>query len=391
MKRWTWLAVAAVAFLLALAAPGQAGAEETAGALRFTIEKKELVVGEKTPVQIQAPDGYGQIRKVPLAEADVVIEKPYLLQKLPDGTMKALAVGETDVTASWGEEKLTLRVSISADYYIGGGVQLKGVMYLPIKAFFAELGAQVTYLDASKTFQVKLGNDSIQLQKGSATAVVNGAKTAMAGPVQTYGDAAVFPASLLRSAIGANLEWNSDYQYMTVWQGKADLAISTPQTEQIVKKEKLGTLTKLIGKSYWVNNFDSKYRFKKVAIYDIRPDDDGGFTVVFKLASTGELLHTAFTSAEAIRSNLASSDQFLTADPRKTYKWSNAVWDKIASGKISIGMTKEQVKMSWGSPSHTSSAYAGSISVETWRYGSYTSNWLQYVVFTNGKVSQIYS
>ncbi|QJC50620.1 DUF2845 domain-containing protein [Paenibacillus albicereus] len=391
MKRLTWLAAAAVALLLALAVPGQAKAEQAGGALRFTIEKTELVVGEKTPVQVQAPDGYGQIRKVPLAEADVVIEKPYLLQKLPDGTMKALAVGETDVTASWGEEKLTLRVSISADYYIGGGVQLKGVMYLPIQAFFAELGAQVTYLEASKTFQVKLGNDSIQLQKGSAAAVVNGVKTVMAGPVQTAGGSAVFPASLLRTAIGATLEWNADYQFMTVWQGKAELQIATERTQEILKNEKLGSLTKLIGKSYWVNNFDSKYRFKKVTIHDIEPDDDGGFTVVFKLASTGELLHTAFTNAEAIRSNLASSDQFLTADPRKTYKWSNAVWDKIANEKISVGMTKDQVRMSWGKPSDTSYSVVGSISVETWRYGSYTSSWLQYVVFTNGKVSQIYS
>lgn len=60
--------------------------------------------------------------------------------------------------------------------------------------------------------------------------------------------------------------------------------------------------------------------------------------------------------------------------------------DESKAEKISIGMTKDQVKLSWGNPDSTSVVSGSGITVETWGYGL-----KQYVTFTNGKVSQVYT
>lgn len=79
--------------------------------LIFQMDYTEMTVGDKVPVQIFAKGPDGSSERVPLSQADMVIEKPYLLQKLPDGSMKALAVGETNVTVRSGTNSKTLKVS----------------------------------------------------------------------------------------------------------------------------------------------------------------------------------------------------------------------------------------------------------------------------------------
>ncbi|MCM3750309.1 stalk domain-containing protein [Paenibacillus pasadenensis] len=353
--------------------------------LKLTLETSQLTVGEKVPVTIEEQWSGSSYRKVPLAEANLVIEKPSLLQKLPDGTLKALAVGETDVTVTSGGQSKTVRVSISSAQAFAGGVYTDGVMYLPLQRTFKELGMTVSADAAAKTFTVKQGKLSISLKLGSASAVINGQTVTLPGKVHKAEGSTVFPAALLKTAIGAQLNWNSSYQYMTVGLGKAKLQVQTERTAQILKKELLGSLTKLIGKSYWVNHFDSNYRFQKVTITDIVPDGSGSFTIYFKLPSGSIVDYTTY-GAEQVRTTLGNSENFLTADPYKTYKWSQSSWALIKQGKITTGMNKDQVLLSWGRPNERSTLTASGITAETWRYG--VSN---YVTFTNGKVSFIYT
>ena len=46
-------------------------------------------------------------------------------------------------------------------------------------------------------------------------------------------------------------------------------------------------------------------------------------------------------------------NSFYDHDPRKDNHWSQAIWDKVCRGKISIGMTSYQVTLSIGLPDHT--------------------------------------
>lgn len=351
----------------------------------FTMEKTSLTVGDKVPVQISETWTGGSTRKVPLKDADLTIENPALLQKLNDGTLKALAVGVTKVTVKSGSVSKTLEVSISSDDIITTGALISGSMYLPVQEVFQQLGASVQYNAGTKSFSIKLNSTPVQLQLGSDTAMVNGKKVKMSGKVQTVDGVTVFPAALLKSAFGAGLDWNSSIQSMTITFGKAEMQVQTKQTALIYKKKAQGNLAKLIGKSYWVNFFDVNYRFQKVTIVDVLPDYNGNFVLAMKLAS-GKVLKTYEMTGAEIISTLADKEEFLTADPYKTYKWSSKVWEDIKAGYVSIGMTKQQVELSWGTPESKSAAVGGGIRVETWQYVGY-----DYVTFTNGVVSFIYT
>ncbi|AIQ46907.1 hypothetical protein R70723_14235 [Paenibacillus sp. FSL R7-0273] len=351
----------------------------------FTMEKTSLTVGDKVPVQISETWTGESTRKVPLKDADLTVEKPALLQKLNDGTLKALAVGVTKVTVKSGSVSKTLEVSISSDDIITTGALISGSMYLPVQEVFQQLGASVQYNAGTKSFSIKLNSTPVQLQLGSDTAMVNGEKVKMSGKVQTVDGVTVFPAALLKSAFGAGLDWNSSIQSMRVTFGKAEMQVQTKQTALIYKKKAQGNLAKLIGKSYWVNFFDVNYRFQKVTIVDVLPDYNGNFALAMKLASGKALKTYEMTGAEII-STLADKEEFLTADPYKTYKWSSKVWEDIKAGYVRTGMTKQQVELSWGTPESKSAAVGGGIRVETWQYVGY-----DYVTFTNGVVSFIYT
>ncbi|WP_342565966.1 copper amine oxidase N-terminal domain-containing protein [Paenibacillus sp. FSL R7-0345] len=353
--------------------------------LSLKMDKTNLTVGDKVPVQITEFWTGGSTRKVPLKDADLTIEKPALLQKLSDGTLKALAVGVTKVTVKSGSLSKTLEVSISSDDIITTGALIGGSMYLPVQAVFQQLGASVQYNGGTQIFSIKLNSTPVQLQLGSDTAVVNGKKIKMSGKVQTVDGVTVFPAALLKSAFGAGLAWNSSIQSMTITFGKAEMQVQTKQTALIYKKKAQGNLANLIGKSYWINFFDTDYRFQKVTVVDVLPDYNGNFALAFKFPS-GQILNTYETSGEAWIRILADKEEFFTADPYKTYKWSSAVWADIKEGYVSIGMTKQQVELSWGIPDSKSAAVGSGIRVETWQYDDFN-----YVTFTNGVVSFIYT
>lgn len=78
-------------------------------------------------------------------------------------------------------------------------------------------------------------------------------------------------------------------------------------------------------------------------------------------------------------------DDFFEFNPREKYRWNNGIWELINSGKVRVGMNKEQVKLSWGKPEKINKdIYQGSIH-EQWIYGS------QYLYFENDKLTAIQS
>ena len=65
-------------------------------------------------------------------------------------------------------------------------------------------------------------------------------------------------------------------------------------------------------------------------------------------------------------------DTFLESDPRLTYLWSPKVWTALENKEVLIGMTSQQVRMSWGEPLEIR-RLPGQEGVEQWVYApSYT-------------------
>lgn len=75
---------------------------------------------------------------------------------------------------------------------------------------------------------------------------------------------------------------------------------------------------------------------------------------------------------------------FMEVDPRTIYKWPDEIWTIIEDHKVAIGMTKEQVKMSWGEPATINKTLNASGRSEQWVYNSGS-----YVYLDNGVVAAI--
>jgi hypothetical protein len=61
-------------------------------------------------------------------------------------------------------------------------------------------------------------------------------------------------------------------------------------------------------------------------------------------------------------------DLFFERDPREIYKWPDRVWDAIASEQVFVGMTEDQVKLSWGKPQEINQKILSGKTVYQWVY-----------------------
>jgi TonB family protein len=75
---------------------------------------------------------------------------------------------------------------------------------------------------------------------------------------------------------------------------------------------------------------------------------------------------------------------FSRTDPKSGLDWPKSVWDAIQDEKVALGMTKEQVTMSWGTPKSVAQTVTTAGKSEQWVYGNGA-----YVYFTGGLVSGI--
>ncbi|SDM15430.1 hypothetical protein SAMN05428961_11089 [Paenibacillus sp. OK060] len=136
------------------------------------------------------------------------------------------------------------------------------------------------------------------------------------------------------------------------------------------------------GKYYWANknqlpssnpllNIEKVY-FKSTKIKGsdlvVQANRANGANITFKLSFFND-------PSEPIRNG------FYTVNPKTLYpKWTSDIWTKISQQKISIGMSQDQVKLSWGSPNDITSYTSSNLRMDQWVYES------TYLHFYNGKL-----
>ncbi|REK71195.1 stalk domain-containing protein [Paenibacillus paeoniae] len=358
-------------------------APESTG-IKFTTSNAQPAVGNTIYFKVVQQYNNGYKETLSNESYSMEIDKPHLLKVAKDGSYKVTGVGEAKVTVKAGEKSQTLTITAKLGKNLTGAVNLNNVTYLPIQTVFQSLGGTVTYTAASKTYDVTIGTTTIQLKVGQKNAKVNGKDTAMEQAVREEKGKALFPASLLSKSLGAKLQWDTKLQQMKVSFGSAFMVIESADTPKIKKQDEQGTLVKYLNKSFWVNSYKNWERFSKVTVTDIVPVGSNNFQVVFKDAK-GNTLQSDIMSKDFVSRVLDDSYTFLSYDPYKKYSWSAATWESIKASKISIGMNKTQVEFSWGRPNDISKLTSQQTTIEVWSYGS------QYVAFTNGKVTQIYT
>ncbi|QNK58710.1 copper amine oxidase N-terminal domain-containing protein [Paenibacillus sp. PAMC21692] len=352
--------------------------------IAFTTNNAKPAVGNLVYFKVVQNYNNGYKETLDRAAAPLMVDKPHLLQPMNDGSYKVLGVGEAKVTVTAGGISKSLVISSSLGKNLTGALHANSIIYLPIQTVFKSLGGVVTYTAANKTYDIKLGSTTIQLKVGQKTAKVNGKDVGLGQAVREEKGVALFPSVLLSNSLGAKNQWDAQLKQMKVSIGSATMIIESADTPKIKKQEAQGSLANYIGKVYWVNQYNNWGRFIKLTVSDVVPLGNDNFEIVFQKVDGGQL-KTETIHKTVIPNVLGDSSKFLTYDPYKKFNWSAATWEKIKASKVAIGMNKAQVELSWGLPHDKSSVVEKNITIEVWRYG------YQYIAFTNGTVSGIYS
>jgi hypothetical protein len=77
--------------------------------------------------------------------------------------------------------------------------------------------------------------------------------------------------------------------------------------------------------------------------------------------------------------------KFYLTDPRKLYPWTPQVWNAIEDEKVIVGMTKEQVTMSWGEPLSINQTVTGGGKTEQWVFSNHRFAYFQGGVMTSAQ------
>ncbi|MFB4326207.1 stalk domain-containing protein [Priestia sp. BR_2] len=335
-------------------------------------------VGESLEVSIQETYTNGAKIKVPVKDAVIDIEKPYLLSMQKNGMLKSAGVGKTQITVTSGGQSKSVTVSSSLRNNLKYAKQVNGNVMIPAKSVIQALGG--TYSAKNGSVEAKFGQTLLSFKAGSNQAKLNESTIRLkAAPVNDKGELLI-PASVLSDALGAKTTWDAKWKQAQISLGAdAAMTVVSSETAGLIKKAMQGNLVKYIGRTYWVNEFEDLERFSKLTVTDILPDDKGEFNVIFKSA-TGKTIKSYPMRSSEVTQLFADRSSLLTYDPYKKHKWSASVWKQIKAGQVSLGMTKEQVQLSWGNPAAKDITSGGGKTIETWGYSNFN-----IVSFVNGK------
>lgn len=349
------------------------------------VEKVDIAISESLPyvgdrlkLSIQEKYTNGANIKVVPDATNVAIDKPHLLKLQQDGSFKTLGVGEVQVTVTTGGMSKTLKISTGLRNNLKYAKQIKGTVFVPAKSVIQALGGSV--VAANGGFEARIGETVFSFKAGDTNAQLNGETvTLKAAPLVEKGDTYI-PGTLLTAAVGSLVQWDNKWQSAIISFGDAMMTVVSTETAAIVKKAMQGSLAKYIGRSYWINYLEDWDRFSQVTVTDIVPKDSGDFVIQFKTAS-GKKLEGYPMSSSFVTEIFTDENYLFSYDPKKKYKWSAATWSQIKAGNVTLGMSKDQVRMSWGYPAGRSVNNTSGKTVETWVFSNFDA-----VSFVNGKV-----
>ncbi len=91
-----------------------------------------------------------------------------------------------------------------------------GVIMVPLRSMFEEMGAQVTYDAASKSVTAQKPGASVQVTLGKTEAVINGEARPLDVPPEMYKGVLVVPIRVMSEALGAYVQWVPDRRIAVV-------------------------------------------------------------------------------------------------------------------------------------------------------------------------------
>ncbi|MBV8222943.1 MAG: hypothetical protein JO293_06240, partial [Candidatus Eremiobacteraeota bacterium] len=91
-----------------------------------------------------------------------------------------------------------------------------GVILVPLRSMFEEMGATVSYDGASKTATAQKPGASVQVTLGKSEAVINGESRPLDVPPEIYKGVLLVPVRVMSEALGAYVQWVPDRRITVV-------------------------------------------------------------------------------------------------------------------------------------------------------------------------------
>ena len=181
-----------------------------------------------------------------------------------------------------------------------------------------------------------------------------------------------------------------------------EMAENTPPPYFLFTEE-IFTIKKMIGQTIWLNKtkdflypsvttlftFSNKPfdRFDEVKVVDIYLYHIGGFDRPLWLMIQSKDGRTGYVKYNyKDRSKGFFDNYYYTTDPFPN-EWGDEIIDIVKSGRISVGMTERQVRISWGNPSYINTTVTQHGKNEQWVYNNFKPD---LVYIKNGKVDSIH-
>jgi len=89
-------------------------------------------------------------------------------------------------------------------------IERDGVTYLPLAKVVETLGGYVTWLNEAKTVSVELGDQTVEVQQGSARVNENGGITSLAGETFNEGGTIWVASNFFSDVLGCSVDINGE-------------------------------------------------------------------------------------------------------------------------------------------------------------------------------------
>lgn len=151
--------------------------------------------------------------------------------------------------------------------------------------------------------------------------------------------------------------------------------------------EKLTGMTLWTKSNLWYDKTGARksgLRFEKIKVAGIKPAT-GVFPMMVKIIDkTGDESYLIMNYTSDMADSRSFSDLFYLTDPQKRYpQISDENWELIKQGRIGLGMTKEECRLSLGNPDELDAGHNTSNTVDIWQYSNGT-----YLIFNDGLLTR---
>lgn len=114
-------------------------------------------------------------------------------------------------------QEITVRVNGNAVAFADARPQrVEGRVLVPLRGVLEEIGADISWNEATQTVKANMGERTIQLTLGRRTALINNESVSLRVPAMRIGGSTMVPLRFIGEALGARVDWDEPGQQVSI-------------------------------------------------------------------------------------------------------------------------------------------------------------------------------